>query len=113
LRTREEIEKQRNALAVVAADNSPVPDIVRQMAREVVHSLTWVLGHDCTEPYYILAGCCCLREKSFVQSLAEGELSEGNLELGCALGPNFCLCPGLDKRSVPDVDGWLFSGPRP
>lgn len=94
---------------VVATTDSPVPDIVREGARNMVHTLSWVLG-DCgdttTAPYYILAGCCCLREKTFSDSIRDGELTEGHLELGCALGADLCLCPSrehMNQTQAPQV----------
>jgi hypothetical protein len=117
IRSIEEIERQRRALLVVAAEGSPVPDSVRNGARQLVHALTWVLddagpgtrtleqfnsnSRETTEPYYILAGCCCRREKTFGQSIQDGDCTEDTLPLVCAIGAGLCLCPGRWPHTVP------------
>lgn len=92
MKTREEIEYEIRKLAVVADINSPVPSAVRETARNVCHTLSWVLNDDVLiNPYNIIAGCCCVQPSPLPNDLGHS----------CSIGPDMCLQPSGDMVPSP------------
>lgn len=91
MRTREQIEAQRDMLAQVAGlerDNPNVAPRVVDEARNLCHTLNWVLDEFVEiSPYNVPFGCCC-----------EGRTHDEDGTLHCGIGPGMCMNPGKSPQ---------------
>ena len=92
MRSIEEIADLRKRLALLTPHNAPVPPYVREVARMMAHTLTWLVdepGQKASDPYRHIASCCCFRRDDMRNGIES-----------CSLGAGNCLCPGPKSARV-------------
>lgn len=121
MRDLEQLKRTRAALQMVALDGSPVPHQVREVARMMVHTLSWAMEDGAgfrelgakdsapMNPYYVLAGCCCIKP-----TLASENETPESFAFYCSLGVGMCLCPAaITPREAPAVPDLSAEPPAP